>query len=58
MRKISVRLTELHYETLEALVMAGEYASTSEAIRDAIRRLVSEKTQILEKEQEVRSSFR
>lgn len=58
MRKISVRLTEQHYETLEALVMAGEYVSTSEAIRDAIRRLVSEKTQILEKEQEERSSFR
>lgn len=58
MRKISIRLTEQHYETLEALVMTGEYASTSEAIRDAIRRLVSEKTQILEREQEVRSSFR
>ena len=57
MRKISVRLTDQHFEILEALVMAGEYASTSEAIRDAIRRLIADKMEILEREQ-MRSSFR
>jgi len=57
MRKISVRLTDQHFEILESLVMAGEYASTSEAIRDAIRRLIADKMEILEREQ-VRSSFR
>ncbi|HID43781.1 MAG TPA: ribbon-helix-helix protein, CopG family [Archaeoglobaceae archaeon] len=57
MRKISVRLTDQHYEILEALVTAGEYASTSEAIRDAIRRLIADKMEILEREQ-MRSSYR
>jgi len=57
MRKISVRLTEQHYEILEALVVAGEYASTSEAIRDAIRRLIAEKADVLERAQ-MRNTFR
>jgi Arc/MetJ-type ribon-helix-helix transcriptional regulator len=57
MRKVSVRLTDQHFEILEALVMAGEYASTSEAIRDAIRRLIADKIEVLEKVQ-MRNSFR
>lgn len=57
MRKISVRLTEQHYEMLEALVVAGEYASTSEAIRDAVRRLIAEKGEVLERAQ-MRNTFR
>ncbi len=55
MRKISVRLTEQHYEMLEALVTAGEYASVSEAIRDAIRRLLEDKKEILERSQRLGS---
>ncbi len=51
MRKISIRLTESHFEALEALVTAGEYASVSEAIRDAIRRLLESKKEILERSQ-------
>ncbi len=49
MRKISVRLTDQHYEMLEALVAIGEYASVSEAIRDAIRRLIADKSELIEK---------
>jgi len=55
MRKISVRLTDQHYEMLEALVTAGEYASVSEAIRDAIRRLLEDKKEILERSQRLGS---
>ncbi len=51
MRKISIRLTDQHYEMLEALVQMGEYASVSEAIRDAIRKLLAEKAKLLEKQQ-------
>jgi putative addiction module CopG family antidote len=57
MRKISVRLTDQHYELLDALVTAGEYASVSEAIRDAIRRLIGEKVEMLERSQRL-GSFR
>ncbi|WP_048098204.1 ribbon-helix-helix domain-containing protein [Archaeoglobus sulfaticallidus] len=49
MKKISLRLTEQHYEILEALVAAGEYPSVSEAIRDAIRKLITEKAEVLER---------
>ncbi|RLI88534.1 MAG: CopG family transcriptional regulator [Archaeoglobales archaeon] len=55
MKKISIRLTEQHYEMLEALVAAGEYASVSEAIRDAIRRLLAEKMEVLERSQRLGS---
>ena len=55
MRKISVRLTDQHYEMLEALVTAGEYPSVSEAIRDAIRHLLESKKGILEKSQSLGS---
>ncbi len=55
MRKISIRLTDQHYEVLEALVTAGEYASVSEAIRDAIRRLLTEKMEVLERSQRLGS---
>jgi Arc/MetJ-type ribon-helix-helix transcriptional regulator len=49
MRKVSVRLTDQHYELLDTLVSMGEYASVSEAIRDAIRKLISEKVELIEK---------
>ena len=55
MKKISVRLTDQHYEMLEALVTIGEYASVSEAIRDAIRKLIAEKSELVEKHQKMRS---
>ncbi len=54
MKKISVRLTDQHYEMLEALVTIGEYASVSEAIRDAIRKLIAEKSELVEKHQKMR----
>lgn len=57
MRKVSVRLTDQHFEFLEALVFAGEYTSTSEAIRDAIRRLIAEKADVLERAQ-MRNTYR
>ena len=55
MRKISIRLTEQHYELLDELVRNGEYASISEAIRDAIRKLIAEKMETLEKYQKLKS---
>lgn len=55
MKKISIRLTEQHYELLEDLVESGEYASISEAIRDAIRKLIAEKMETLEKYQKLKS---
>ena len=55
MRKISIRLTEQHYELLDELVKNGEYASISEAIRDAIRKLIAEKMEVLEKYQNLKS---
>ena len=54
MRKISIRLTEQHYEMLETLVQMGEYASVSEAIRDAIRKLLAEKAKLIEQRQNMR----
>lgn len=57
MRKVSVRLTDPHFEMLESLVLAGEYASTSEAIRDAIRRLIEDKKDVFERVQ-VRGTYR
>ncbi len=54
MRKISIRLTDQHYEMLEMLVQMGEYASVSEAIRDAIRKLLAEKSKLIEKQQNMR----
>ena len=39
---------------LEALVTIGEYASVSEAIRDAIRKLIAEKSELVEKHQKMR----
>ncbi len=54
MRKISIRLTDQHYEMLEMLVQMGEYASVSEAIRDAIRKLLAEKAKLIEKQQNMR----
>jgi len=55
MRKISIRITDQHYEMLEILVQMGEYASVSEAIRDAIRKLLAEKSELIEKHQKLRS---
>ncbi|HIP62627.1 MAG TPA: ribbon-helix-helix protein, CopG family [Archaeoglobus profundus] len=55
MRKVSIRITEQHYEMLEILVQMGEYASVSEAIRDAIRKLLAEKSELIEKHQKLRS---
>jgi antitoxin ParD1/3/4 len=37
MEKASITLTDAHHELLHAAVEAGEYASISEAIRDALR---------------------
>lgn len=54
-RKISIRLTEQQYEFLEMLVNIGEYASISEAIRDAIRKLISEKSEVLERASKLKS---
>jgi antitoxin ParD1/3/4 len=54
MRKISIRITDQHYEMLETLVQIGEYASVSEAIRDAIRKLIAEKSELIEKQQKMR----
>jgi Arc/MetJ-type ribon-helix-helix transcriptional regulator len=39
-RKISIRLTERHYEMLELLVEMGEFTSVSEAIRAAVKSLL------------------
>jgi len=55
MRKVSIRITDQHYEMLEILVQMGEYASVSEAIRDAIRKLLAEKSELIEKHQKLRS---
>jgi Arc/MetJ-type ribon-helix-helix transcriptional regulator len=55
MRKISIRITDQHYEMLEALVTIGEYASVSEAIRDAIRKLIQEKVEVIERSQRMNS---
>ncbi len=41
-RKISIRLTERHYEMLELLVEYGEFTSVSEAIRAAIKKFLEE----------------
>ncbi len=41
-RKISIRLTEKHYEMLELLVEHGEFTSVSEAIRAAIKKFLDE----------------
>jgi len=48
MRRISVLITDRHYEMLEALITAGEYISLSEAVRDAIRQLLANKAKVLE----------
>lgn len=37
MEKASITLTDAHHQLLHAAVEAGEYASISEAIRDALR---------------------
>jgi len=37
------------------LVTVGEYASVSEAIRDAIRKLVAEKVEVIERSQRLNS---
>ncbi|WP_017671888.1 type II toxin-antitoxin system ParD family antitoxin [Blastomonas sp. AAP53] len=37
MEKASITLTEAHHQMLHAAIEAGEYASISEAIRDALR---------------------
>jgi putative addiction module CopG family antidote len=55
MRKISIRLTDQHHEMLETLVTVGEYASVSEAIRDAIRKLIAEKVEVIERSQKLNS---
>lgn len=41
-RKVSLRLTEKHYEMLELLVEHGEFTSVSEAIRAAIKKFLDE----------------
>lgn len=40
---------------LETLVTVGEYASVSEAIRDAIRKLIAEKVEVIERSQKLNS---
>ncbi len=40
---------------LETLVTVGEYASVSEAIRDAIRKLIAEKIEVIERSQRLNS---
>jgi antitoxin ParD1/3/4 len=37
MEKASITLTEAHHQLLHSVVEAGEYATVSEAIRDALR---------------------
>lgn len=37
MEKASITLTDTHHQLLHAAVEAGEYATVSEAIRDALR---------------------
>lgn len=37
MRKISIRVTDQQYEFIEQLVASGDYANTSEVIREALR---------------------
>jgi len=39
-RKVSIRITEKHYEMLELLVEMGEFTSISEAIRAAIKKFL------------------
>jgi Arc/MetJ-type ribon-helix-helix transcriptional regulator len=40
---------------LETLVTVGDYASVSEAIRDAIRKLIAEKVEVIERSQKLNS---
>ncbi len=47
-RKISIRITERHYELLELLVEHGEFTSVSEAIRVAIRNFLEEHKEKIE----------
>jgi len=42
MHRVAVRLPEGHVEDLDALVEKGMYPSRSEAIRAAVRQLLSE----------------
>ena len=37
MEKASITLTEAHHQLLHSVVESGEYATVSEAIRDALR---------------------
>ncbi|WP_290596174.1 MULTISPECIES: ribbon-helix-helix domain-containing protein [unclassified Archaeoglobus] len=56
-RKISIRLTEKYYNKLELLVESGEFTSVSEAIRHAVKLLLDEYKEQLEKIAEL-DSFR
>lgn len=42
-RKVSINLTQKHYNALDDLVKQGEYSNFSEAIRDAIRKFLEVK---------------
>lgn len=40
MEPINIRLTDRHKQALEQLVEAGVYSTMSEAVRDAIRKML------------------
>jgi len=43
MKKVSAAITEQHFEILERLVKNGVYGNISDAVRDAVRKLIEEK---------------
>jgi len=43
MKRITIRLPEQQIATLEKLVAAGEFPTVSEAIRGAVRELISQR---------------
>ncbi len=43
MKKISIRITDQHYEFIESLVATGDYANISEVIREALRLFINSK---------------
>jgi len=43
MSTVQIRLTERQIKTIDTLVKTGTYPNRSEAVRDAVRKLVIEK---------------
>lgn len=56
--KISVTMTTEQLEAIRASVRAGEYASTSEALRDAVRLWQRQRTEDVERLEAIRARIR